>query len=134
MSTSGRDWEAIQRALSEATEGWSKAELIGLLGDLIREYVVERGLPTGSPSVASAPDFTQMDFPQLIIWLKNHVNLPELGRFSVEGQRVILDLDGPREFPTSHAERASRPAPPPPITPPSAAGRNPPPSAAGRNP
>ena len=41
------DWEKLHGELSQATGAWSREELVGLLRDLIREYVIERGLPTG---------------------------------------------------------------------------------------
>ncbi len=114
------DWEGIHQELSRATQAWSREELQLLLRDLIKEYVVERGLPTGSPAQASTPDLSQMDFSQLIAWLKRHLDLPELNLFSIEGQRVIIDLDGPREI---RLERRPELSPPPPIQ----RGQEPPP-------
>jgi len=108
----GHDWEALHRALGQATGEWSREELVGLLRDLIREYVIERGLPTGTPGQAAAPDFSRFDFPGLITWLKNNVSVPELGLFSVDGRRVIVDADGPREIAFSRATEQGPPAPP----------------------
>ncbi|MCA9527765.1 MAG: hypothetical protein KC549_15875, partial [Myxococcales bacterium] len=92
----GHDWEALHGALGQATTDWSREELVVLLRDLIREYVIERGLPTGTPGQAAAPDLTRFDFPGLIQWLKDHLSLPELALFQVDGRRVIVDADGPR--------------------------------------
>lgn len=89
------DWEALYGALETATEQHSRAELVALLRDLIRTYVIERGLPTGAPSAAT-PDLTTLDFPRLVGWLKRNLSLPELARFEVDGDRVIVDADGPR--------------------------------------
>ena len=50
------DWEALYCELEGATRGHSRDELVALLRDLIREYVIERGLPTGSPAQATGPD------------------------------------------------------------------------------
>lgn len=100
------DWEALYRELETATRGHSREELVGLLRDLIREYVIERGLPTGAPAQATGPDLAGMDFPTLINHLKRTSNLPEWQLFSVDGRRVIVDLDGPREV-----RAAARPAP-----------------------
>jgi len=92
------DWEALNRELEAATRNWGREELIALLHDLIREYVIERGLPTGTPAQATGPDLAAMDFVALITHLKRTCNLPELALFSVDGRRVIVDLDGPREI------------------------------------
>ena len=90
------NWDALHEELSSATTAWTRDELVVLLRDLIREYVVERGLPTGSPAQAGTPDLTGMDFAQLITWLKRNLTIPELGLFQVDGRRVIVDADGPR--------------------------------------
>ncbi len=100
------DWEALHKELDAATRTWGREELVVLLRDLIREYVIERGLPTGTPAQATGPDLAAMDFVALITHLKRTCTLPELALFSVDGRRVIVDLDGPREI-----RSAARPAP-----------------------
>jgi hypothetical protein len=116
------DWEALYARLETATESWSRPELVALLRDLIREYVIERGLPTGTPEQAAAPDLTAMDFPALVSYLKRTVRLPEMGLFTVDGRRVIVDIDGPRVIRATGTPPAARPtpAPQPASTPPSA--------------
>ncbi len=100
-----QDWEALHGELERATGAWTRDELVALLRDLIREYVVERGLPTGTPAQAATPDLGAMDFPQLITWLKRTVELPELGLFTVEGRRVLVEADGPRVLSADPARR-----------------------------
>jgi hypothetical protein len=100
------DWEALHKELESATRPWGREELVALLRDLIREYVIERGLPTGTPAQATGPDLAAMDFVALVTHLKRTCSLPELALFSVDGRRVIVDLDGPREI-----RVAARPAP-----------------------
>jgi len=107
------DWEALHGALGQATGDWSREELIVLLRDLIREYVIERGLPTGTPAQAAAPDLSRLDFPGLITWLKNTLNVPELALFQVDGRRVLVDADGTREIALSRAVETPLPAPTP---------------------
>jgi hypothetical protein len=97
------DWTALYGALSDATGEWSREELIALLLDLIREYVVEGDLPT-STTRATIPDLTQMDFGQLITWLKRNLSVPELSLFQVEGSRVIVDAEGPRALTLDNAK------------------------------
>ncbi len=92
----GHDWEKLHVALGQATDIWSREELVGLLRDLIREYVIDRGLPTGTAQQAATPDLSGFDFPQLITWLKGNLDLPELGLFQIDGRRVLVDADGPR--------------------------------------
>ncbi len=104
------DWEALHEELDRATQAWTRDELVSLLRDLIREYVLERGLPTGTPEQAATPDLAQMDFARLVTWLKRNLELAELDLFSVEGQRVIVDADGPRVL---SAGRSAAPAPAP---------------------
>ena len=119
------DWVALHTALDQATTNFGREELVALLRDLIREYVVERGLPTGDPQQAATPDVAKMTFVELITWLKRISNAPELQLFSVDGRRVIADLDGPREVraprsatsntsptPTSPRVEPAAPAPP----------------------
>lgn len=111
------DWVALHTALDQATTSFGREELVALLRDLIREYVVERGLPTGTPQQAATPDVGQMTFVELITWLKRVGNAPELQLFSVDGRRVIADLDGPREVrvqrnaPAPNAPSAASPSP-----------------------
>ncbi len=107
------DWEALYARLETATESFSRPELVALLRDLIREYVIERGLPTGTPEQAAAPDLTAMDFPALVSYLKRTVRLPEMNLFSVDGRRVIVDIDGPRVIRATGSPPAARPAPQP---------------------
>lgn len=124
------DWEALYARLDTATESWSRPELVALLRDLVREYVIERGLPTGTPAQAATPDLSAMDFPQLVLWLKRTLRLPELNQFTVDGRRVIVDIDGPRVIRATGTAPASRPAEPPPVAPgaaPSAAAQAAPP-------
>lgn len=118
----GHDWEALYGQLERATKAWTRDELVGLLRDLIREYVIERGLPTGSAAQAATPDLATLDFPGLITWLKRASSVPELDLFQVDGRRVIVDADGPRELSLARATEtrprpaprsARRPAPPP---------------------
>ncbi len=100
------DWEALYKELEAATRPWGREELVALLRDLIREYVIERGLPTGTPAQATGPDLAAMDFIALVTHLKRTCTIPELALFSVDGRRVIVDLDGPREI-----RVAARPTP-----------------------
>jgi hypothetical protein len=107
------DWDALYGELARATGPWTRDELVALLRDLIREYVVDRGLPTGTPEAAASPDLTGMDFAQIITWLKRTLTLPELNRFSVDGGRVVVDADGPRVISDAPAPPAvGRPAAP----------------------
>ena len=111
-SSEGRhDWEALYAQLEQATGSWDREELVGLLRDLIREYVIERGLPTGTAAQAAAPDLSAMDFPGVITWLKRASSLPEMELFQVDGRRVLVDADGPRELSLERAtELRPRPA------------------------
>ncbi|MGK0358007.1 MAG: hypothetical protein ACI9U2_000290 [Bradymonadia bacterium] len=114
---SGHDWEALHGQLEQATGSWSRDELVGLLRDLIREYVIERGLPTGTAAQAASPDVSAMDFPGLITWLKRASSLPEMDLFQIDGRRVLVDADGPRELSLDRATELrprSGPAPRPP--------------------
>ncbi len=113
------DWNALYGALSNATGEWTREELTALLLDLIREYVVQGDLPM-STSRATTPDLTQMDFAQLITWLKRNLSVPELGLFQVEGARVIVDAEGPRALTLDNA--AASPPTPTAAWPPTAAG------------
>ncbi len=106
------DWEALYQELATATTEWTRDELVELLRDLIREYVVERGLPTGTPAQAATPDLAAMDFPRLVTWLKRNLNHAELDLFSVDGQRVIVDADGPRVLTTRASAPAASPSAP----------------------
>ena len=107
----GHDWEALYGQLEQATGSWSREELVGLLRDLIREYVIERGLPTGTAAQAASPDVSAMDFPGLITWLKRASSLPEMELFQIDGRRVIVDAGGPRELSLEQAtELRPRPA------------------------
>lgn len=105
-----RDWEGLAAALDVATGDYSRAELVELLRDLIAEYVVGRGLPTGTASAAATPDVGALNFADLVRWLKRASSAPELQRFTVDGQRVVVDLDGPRVI--SGASDDARPASP----------------------
>jgi hypothetical protein len=111
-----RDWEGLAAALDAATGDYSRAELVELLRDLIAEYVVGRGLPTGTPNAAATPDVAAMNFPDLVRWLKRAASAPELQRFTVDGQRVVVELDGPRVI--SGAADGERPAAAVPASPP----------------
>ncbi len=97
--------------LERATGAWTRDELMVLLRDLVREYVIERGLPTGTPEQAATPDLAALDFPRLVTWLKRNLSLPELDLFTVEGQRVIVDADGPRALTVGRPAAPAAPQP-----------------------
>ncbi len=135
------DWAALHTALEQATGSWGRDELVVLLRDLIREYVVERGLPTATPAQAASPDLAQMDFTDQIAWLKRQNVAPEWALFSLDGRRVIIDLDGPREVrlpdrrvgapaPAAPAPAAASPRPAPAVPPRPAPAAAPEPEAA----
>ena len=107
----GHDWEALYTRLQTATGGWSRDELVELLRDIIREYVIERGLPTGTPAQVASVDLTTLDFAALINHLKRALALPELDLFHVEGRRVLVDADGLREL-VARVSDVPRPAAP----------------------
>jgi hypothetical protein len=107
------DWVALHTALDQATGSYGREELVALLRDLIREYVIERGLPTGTPQQAATPDVANLAFADLVVWLKRVSNAPELQLFSLDGRRVIVDLDGPREIKIDRAATPSAATPGP---------------------
>lgn len=92
------DWAALYGQLEAATADYDRAELVELLRDLIRDLVID-ALPTGAPTAAS-PDLSGMDFARLIGWLKRNLSVPELALFEVDGDRVIVEADGPRVLST----------------------------------
>ncbi|MCB9527625.1 MAG: hypothetical protein H6701_04370 [Myxococcales bacterium] len=92
------DWAALYGQLEAATAEYDRAELVELLRDLIRDLVID-ALPTGAPTAAS-PDLSGMDFARLIGWLKRNLSVPELALFEVDGDRVIVEADGPRVLST----------------------------------
>lgn len=92
------DWAALYGQLEAATAEYDRAELVELLRDLIRDLVIN-ALPTGAPTAAS-PDLSGMDFARLIGWLKRNLSVPELALFEVDGDRVIVEADGPRVLST----------------------------------
>ena len=111
--------EEIERAL----EAYTREELQRMLGLLFKEYVVAGSAPaaTGAgPLLETRTDLDGRSFAQVITWLQQHLDHPELALFEVEGERVSVRAQG-RSL-VLEAPRAERPeaTPPPPVAAPAA--------------
>lgn len=113
---SEQDWSRIYDDLS-ADQGWTPDRLRRVLRTLIEEYVLGQGLPTGTADQAMGDDLAGLDFPSLMAHLKRTLTLPELDLFQVDGQKVYVDADGPREISMGRASEPPRPSAPRPAAP-----------------
>lgn len=94
-----------------ALEAYDKESLIDLLYHLMRTYVVE-GTRTLNPDLAIV-DFPRhlrdLSFPQLVVQLKAHLDLPELSQFSVVSNEVFVAVDDAQISLTAEAARPLTP-------------------------
>ena len=100
-------------AIRAAVEGYGREELIEILTWVLRTYVVEGGAPlTGGATVLldARTELEGLSFAQLVTWLQQHLEVPELSALEVQGERVLVRA-GTQTF-------AVGSAPPPPAAPP----------------
>jgi cell division septation protein DedD len=98
--------------------------LVEILSYLYKEYVIEGSGPIGSGAgqVLDAKSHLEgLSFAELVTWLQQHVNAPELALFEVQGSQVsvrgqAIALEAPRANAPVEPVRAVAPAPvaPPP--------------------
>ena len=87
------------QAIKERFLAYSKDELVDLLLQIVKTYVVE-GTQQFKPEMAifNVPKYLrELDFPQLIMQLQKHIGLPELGMFKLVNNQVYISMGG-RDF------------------------------------
>ena len=88
-----------QTAIEAALDGYSKGELIRMLSNLMKTYVLDGTAPL-KPDVGRVhvpTHLRELDFPSLMETLKFHLNLPDLEKFNIIDGQVYVAL-GDREY------------------------------------
>ncbi len=123
--TDPKNIRLVLSSIRESLDGYTREQLIELLGYVFKEFVVEGSSPLGAGAGAVLDAKTELEgmrFSQLVVWLQQHLDLPELAVLEVDAERVYLRSGG-RAIPIE-AQRepvAPPPAPPRPAPPPPAA-------------
>ncbi len=122
-----------QVSIEMALDAYSKGELVRMLSNLMKAYVIDGTSPL-KPDVGRVhvpTHLRELDFPSLIETLKFHLNLSDLEKFNVIDGQVYVTL-GDREYalhgPVATTNNTST-APPAPTDPTSAAVPSPSPTA-----
>ena len=110
------DPQQIRRALTEirrSLDSFPREGLAEILALVFKEYVVEGSQPlaSGGQVIDARSDLEGMSFPELVVWLQTHLDLPELALFEVAGADVSVRADG------KLSRLIARPAPPVAVTP-----------------
>jgi len=113
--------QRVRGEIAESLERMERDQLVELLSDLIKIYVIEGTSTVVDPTSATVthPAGHPGNFARLISDLKARFDLPELDYFRVEGNRVSITI-GEQTFPLegrpgrrhSAPDRAPRPSPP----------------------
>jgi hypothetical protein len=111
--------------IRESLDRFPREALVEILTYVFKEYVVEGPAPLQSAPPTLRDDLEGMSFAEVIRSLQLRLDLPELGLFEVQGDRVTIKIGG-RPVPVE--AQASRPDPLPAAPPPMAAPAPPPPS------
>jgi hypothetical protein len=93
------DPQQIRRALDEikkALDAYPREGLAEILALVFKEYVVESTQPiaSGAHVLDARSDLEGLSFPELVVWLQTHLDLPELGLFEVSGTEVSVRVEG----------------------------------------
>lgn len=93
------DPQQIRRALGDirrALDSHSRESLAEVLAIVFKEYVVEGGAPiaSGGQVLDARSDLEGLTFPEVIVWLQTHLDLPELGLLEVSGATVSVRING----------------------------------------
>ena len=118
-----------QTAIELALDAYNKGELIRMLSNLMKTYVIDGTTPL-KPDVGRVhvpSHLRELDFSSLIEALKFHLDLPDLEKFNVVDGQVYVTL-GDREYALhgpAPSSRQSAPSAPP--TPSAPAAATPPP-------
>lgn len=106
--------------IRQALEQYPPDALVDMLTYIFKEYVVEEPAPIASAFTTAHDPLEGLGFAELIRTLQLKLDLPELGLFDVQGDRVFVKLGGQRmlvEAPASRSEPVPTPmaAPSPPL-------------------
>jgi hypothetical protein len=113
--------QRVRADIAGSLERMERDQLVELLSDLIKIYVIEGATPASvapNSATAVAQPVRPIGFAQLISDLKARFDLPELDYFRVEGDRVSVTV-GEQTFPLegrpvrrrSTPDRVARPEP-----------------------
>ena len=104
--------------IRQALATYPPEALVEMLTYIFKEYVVEQPAPIQStfPTMRDAQE--NLSFAELIRSLQLRLDLPELGLFDVQGERVYVKLGGQRVLMEAQASR-SEPVVPSPMASPS---------------
>ena len=105
--------QRVREDLARSLRDVDAAELVELLSDLIKIYVIEGTSALDiEPSLVPPGDSRErVSFARLITDLKARLNVPELDHFRVEGDRVLITV-GDQTFPLDGPPRRQRAATP----------------------
>ena len=104
--------QRVREDLARSLRGLDADELVALLSDLIKIYVIEgtSALDIEPSLVPPGDSHEHLGFARLITDLKARLKLPELEYFRVEGDRVLITI-GDQTFPLDGPPRRQRAAP-----------------------
>ncbi len=105
-----------QTQIEEALQHHSKNELIEMMSNLLKTYVID-GVRPHKPDVGRVhipQTLRGLDFVSLIETLKFHLDLPDLEKFNIVDGQVYVKL-GNSEY-ALDGPAPARPAPPPPVS------------------
>lgn len=87
------DLRQKSREIGEALDRFDREQLVDILTHIFRLYVME-GASLAPPPSAIADELAGLSFASLIERLQLRLDLPELGLFEVQGNRVSVRIDG----------------------------------------
>ena len=104
--------QRVREDLARSLRDIDVAELVELLSDLIKIYVIEGTSALDiEPSLVPPGDSRErVSFARLITDLKARLDVPELDHFRVEGDRVLITI-GDQTFPLDGPPRRQRATP-----------------------
>jgi hypothetical protein len=117
-----RNLRLIVDELRSALDKHTREELAEMLGYLFKEYVIGVApAQAGAGALLDAKsELDGLSFAQLITWLQQHLDVPELALFDVQGARVSVRAGGrPIAISADAPEPAIAPPPPAPVITPS---------------
>jgi hypothetical protein len=97
--------------IREALERFPRETLVEILTYVFKEYVVEGPAPIAAAPATMRDDLEGQTFADVIRALQLRLDLPELGLFEVQGDRVTVKIGG-RPLPIEAAGSRAEPLPP----------------------
>ena len=82
--------------IRQSLDAYPREQLVEILSYVFKEYVVEGAAPVAGTTalIDARTELEGLSFAELMTWLQQHLDVPELAQFDVQGGRVSVRAGG----------------------------------------